>query len=285
MEKFLLELLDVLNDCRGKIDFSHCGTNVRNNWKVNPSDQICFELAFYKGERTIIKTIDKSMDLTGSCFTFFNIYKGYDVKFSKSTHHYINFELQEDALSKEKTRQLNKLSEFLEEGVRLEKEGEIEKLFFEMSSEFLMKKPYYNHRLFLLVQDLVLCVLQQYVSVMPKITHSSKNGHYTLVDDIKYYLGNNYSQKLQLPDIADFIGLTPRYADTLFKKHTGYTIIQYLTKIRIETSKKLLITCNKPITDISLDSGFESSAYFSTVFRKVVGTSPSIYRLNFSPYL
>lgn len=55
-------------------------------------------------------------------------------------------------------------------------------------------------------------------------------------------------------------------------------ITDFLTQCRIEEAKRLLRTTDQSVSDIAVESGFESFSYFSTVFKKVVGMTPVQYR-------
>ena len=63
-----------------------------------------------------------------------------------------------------------------------------------------------------------------------------------------------------------------------FKNKTGYSIMEYITKIRLETSKKILKETNLPIKEISNMIGYGDYAYFARVFRKEFGISPTHFR-------
>jgi AraC-like DNA-binding protein len=92
------------------------------------------------------------------------------------------------------------------------------------------------------------------------------------------FLYSNYNTKIRLESIGHMVNLNPRYLCTVFRQVTGRTINQYLTEIRIEKAKRLLLYTSLSITEIALETGFSSSQYFSNVFRRAEGIEPSIYR-------
>ncbi len=107
------------------------------------------------------------------------------------------------------------------------------------------------------------------------------------VDDAKHasvirktinYLNANYDEKITLEGAADKMYLSASYFSRLFKKEIGDTFNNYLNKIRVEESKKLL--CNKEIklSQIALMVGYEDQSYFTKVFKKHTGLSPLKYR-------
>lgn len=92
------------------------------------------------------------------------------------------------------------------------------------------------------------------------------------------YMQQHFREDLKLNDIASYVYLNPAYFSTLFKQATGSTFKEYLTRIRIEEARQMLITTNTPIVDIALNCGFTSQSYFSKVFKAQTGFSPKSFR-------
>lgn len=99
-----------------------------------------------------------------------------------------------------------------------------------------------------------------------------------LIERAKKYIHNHISQEISRNDIADYIGFTPEYLSTFFKKETGDTLIDFIKRERITFAKRLLKQTNLPISIISDNVGFDSFSYFSSVFRAQVGCTPREYR-------
>ena len=78
--------------------------------------------------------------------------------------------------------------------------------------------------------------------------------------------------------IASYIGLSPVYFHRLFKTYYGITPNDYLLNIRIDKAKNMLLFDNKSIDEIAYECGFNSSTYFSTVFKKKINESPYRFR-------
>ena len=82
-----------------------------------------------------------------------------------------------------------------------------------------------------------------------------------------------------ISQIAEQFGLSANYLSTIFKRKTGERFIDYLTRIRIEAAKKLLIqNASASVQDIALMTGYTSSRHFSTLFQKYTGKTPTVYR-------
>jgi len=88
----------------------------------------------------------------------------------------------------------------------------------------------------------------------------------------------DYSNDVTLSLIAEKYKINSSYFSKKFKELIGENFVDFLTNIRIEASKELLVKTDKPIKDISLEVGFKDSKYFSKVFAQHLGISPSVYR-------
>lgn len=92
------------------------------------------------------------------------------------------------------------------------------------------------------------------------------------------YIDEHYKEGIKLQEVAEYVGLTPTYLSTLFKKQVGKSLVEYLTHIRIQNAKQLLIDRNRNISDIADEVGFVDEKYFIKRFKKVTGLTPNEYR-------
>lgn len=100
-----------------------------------------------------------------------------------------------------------------------------------------------------------------------------------LVQSIKKHVSEAYwNDTLTVNDIAKGLSYTSAYVCTIFKKSTGITLNNYINMYRINTSKELLNDISLKISDIAEMVGFNSENYFSKVFKKIEGVTPSEYR-------
>ena len=107
------------------------------------------------------------------------------------------------------------------------------------------------------------------------------NGNeYVTVARLEKYIMENLGGDLSLDTLGNVIYLNPSYLSRFYKKIRGLTLSDYIKNCKIEKSKAMLLETNKKISDIAELLGFESSAYFSAVFRKAVGIPPAEYRNN-----
>ena len=83
-----------------------------------------------------------------------------------------------------------------------------------------------------------------------------------------------------MKDICSALGRTKSAICPAFKQKYGITVVDYLTELRIDESKKLLLETDMTVSEIADETGFSDTSYFSKVFLKTVGVSPSCYRRN-----
>jgi AraC-like DNA-binding protein/ligand-binding sensor protein len=94
------------------------------------------------------------------------------------------------------------------------------------------------------------------------------------------YVNKNYMNNITLNSISENLYLNASYFSTLFRKETGVNFSDYLNKVRIEESKKLLKDGRYSILQISMEVGFEDQSYYSKVFKKFTGLTPKEYKDN-----
>lgn len=99
-----------------------------------------------------------------------------------------------------------------------------------------------------------------------------------IIKEAKLYIEQNYQKDILLDDVAKMLHLSSYYFSKQFKKRTGYNFIEYLTYVRIEKAKSLLLNSLKSIKEICLEVGYSDANYFSRTFKKNVGVSPTEYR-------
>lgn len=101
----------------------------------------------------------------------------------------------------------------------------------------------------------------------------------SVINKAQNYIEANYtSSDISLNSIAEHIYLNPAYFSKLYKKETGETYMEFLTRLRIEKAKSFLRETNIRTSDIGIAVGYPNSQYFTTLFKKVTGKTPVEYR-------
>lgn len=94
---------------------------------------------------------------------------------------------------------------------------------------------------------------------------------------IEYILSES-NNDISLKTIAAEFNVSPAYLGQLFKSQTGKFFNDFLTSVRLEYSKKLIVETDMKVSDIAIQAGFSSQTYFNRLFKRVHGTSPREYR-------
>src|SRR5580692_7298940 len=92
------------------------------------------------------------------------------------------------------------------------------------------------------------------------------------------YLGACYRERVTLDNAASHACLSPFHFQRLFAQAFGETPHEFVTRLRMEHAKKLLLAGNHNVTDICFDAGYESLGSFSTRFHSLTGLSPAAFR-------
>lgn len=98
------------------------------------------------------------------------------------------------------------------------------------------------------------------------------------VSCVKFFLDEHYSEKLSLESVASHFFIDKNYLARLFKEQYGVTLVTYLQQVRITHAKRMLRFTDKSIEEIGLECGIGELNYFSRVFKKLEGVSPSKFR-------
>jgi YesN/AraC family two-component response regulator len=108
--------------------------------------------------------------------------------------------------------------------------------------------------------------------------HSGGAGLGNVMEEIIAFLKEHYFEDLSLVDVATRFHFDPTYFSKLFKAFNKESFIEYMTRLRIEKACDLLSNSNMKIHEIAELVGYENQRYFSQVFKKVTGYTPSDYR-------
>ncbi len=126
---------------------------------------------------------------------------------------------------------------------------------------------------------------EKVTKVMDVVTHiadmieSKRDDHNSkLVERVKKYIMARYNEDIQLNSIAESVCLSKNYVSQLFKQKMSMSIIEYIHRIRITKAKELMETTDLKIYEISDAIGYSDQHYFSSVFKRFTGLSPSEYK-------
>ena len=101
------------------------------------------------------------------------------------------------------------------------------------------------------------------------------------INGLTRYLQEHLAEEVSLSVLAEQFHLNPQYISQLFKSEIGVGFLTYLTNIRMEKAKKLLLSTSLSIAEVAEQSGYGDYRVFTKVFKKTEGSTPSQYRRDF----
>lgn len=96
--------------------------------------------------------------------------------------------------------------------------------------------------------------------------------------EISQWIRINIDRRLTVKEIAQHFNYNPNYLSWLFKSKTGYSLIKYIHKLKIDMAKEMLLTTNKTAVHISIELGFSDSKHFLKLFKQMTDMTPSQYK-------
>lgn len=107
----------------------------------------------------------------------------------------------------------------------------------------------------------------------------ANNKYDTIVNEVYKYVDDNYAMEdLSLNQIASVVNFSPSHLSMVFSQETGITLIKYITDVRMNKAKELLKCTSKRSSEISTLVGYQDPHYFSYLFKKTQGITPTDYR-------
>ena len=127
----------------------------------------------------------------------------------------------------------------------------------------------------------LLTIFAEHLAILSnQILIQRDNAEPPMITKAKEFIGEHHAEDLSLPQVARFANASPFYFCKLFKRTTGLTFTNFLSRVRIESSKKLLMNPQLRVNEVAYEVGFQSLTHFNRVFQKLLGQSPTEYRLN-----
>ena len=99
-----------------------------------------------------------------------------------------------------------------------------------------------------------------------------------VIDRAIHYMHDNLQRKLNVQDIAHYLHLSPSHFSSIFHKRTGFPPIDYFTRLKVQKACEYLDLHGMKINQICPLIGYEDPLYFSRVFTKIMGMSPSRFK-------
>ncbi|MDN3015751.1 response regulator [Paenibacillus sp. BSR1-1] len=98
------------------------------------------------------------------------------------------------------------------------------------------------------------------------------------IERVLHYIEKTPLDQITLKDAAESVHMNPSYLSQLFKQQLNKKFVDYITELRIEESKRLLLNTSLRMSEIAERVGYSDLAYFSNNFKRIIGYSPSEFR-------
>ncbi|MDR1692041.1 MAG: AraC family transcriptional regulator, partial [Oscillospiraceae bacterium] len=100
----------------------------------------------------------------------------------------------------------------------------------------------------------------------------------TVVARVKRYTEKHFTENISRDDIARAVMLSSDYVSKLFRSETGCYLKDYINELRIKRAKELIAEGRLNISEVAIEIGFDNFSYFSTLFKRIAGVTPSEYK-------
>jgi AraC-like DNA-binding protein/ligand-binding sensor protein len=128
------------------------------------------------------------------------------------------------------------------------------------------------------VIKLLVIFAEQVAGLSNQLIVERENAEPPAITRAKAFINENYTEDLSLEQVAKAANMSSFYFCKMFKKYTGVNFTEYLSRVRIERARNLLLNPNLRISEIAYEVGFQSLTHFNRVFKKVLGQSPTDFR-------
>jgi AraC-like DNA-binding protein len=131
-------------------------------------------------------------------------------------------------------------------------------------------------------QTMLMDGLYQLIPYMDKSSNNSPKVkvpyHRHIIEQIKHHLDQQYAAEISLPELAGMVHYSPCHLNLLFREQVGMPVRQYVLKKRLAEAEHLLKTTDLEIKQIAYNVGFKDPLYFSRLYHRLYGNSPSVNR-------
>ena len=125
----------------------------------------------------------------------------------------------------------------------------------------------------------LLSIFAQHLSMLSnQLVVQQVNAEPPMIARAKEYIQEHQTEDLSLGQVAKAVNTSTFYFCKMFKKVTGINFTDYVSRVRIERARNLLLNPNLRVSEIAFEVGFQSLTHFNRVFKKILGQSPTDYR-------
>jgi AraC-like DNA-binding protein len=149
---------------------------------------------------------------------------------------------------------------------------QVEDIFGKLIQSWNTKLPGYEFVAKTLLQQLIIAIAQN--------TKKQSQNHSTSlkVEKIINYMHQKINEKVNLNELSDLVQLSPAYLSRSFKEITGYSMIEFFNKMKMDKAKELMLEGDIKIKEVAQTLGYTDEFYFSRIFKRMAGISPSEFQ-------
>ncbi len=157
------------------------------------------------------------------------------------------------------------------------RDPKIKDFFNRIIAEAEEKKPAFDLAIRAAICELLVYLYRNHMASAPDDSSAGKHEFENIKPAIKY-LTENYNTDISYVNLAQICNISPHYFCKQFKRLTGKSVISYINELRISQSKFLMRNTKYSITEIAFTVGYNDANYYSRIFKKVTGISPTQFR-------
>lgn len=153
-----------------------------------------------------------------------------------------------------------------------------------IADAFLVIVEYYEKQIFGYEMEIKAKLFQLFSIFFQKhIIKINENDNYIeqkseKIKSILEYVAKYYKSNITVTEVANYLDYSENHFCRFFKSQTGSTFVDYLNSFRLNAAQNLLLTTNKSVTQIALESGYNNLSYFIRIFKKMYSCTPYQFR-------
>ncbi|MDR1668891.1 MAG: family 43 glycosylhydrolase [Oscillospiraceae bacterium] len=156
----------------------------------------------------------------------------------------------------------------------------VEILLLKMLDEFLSRNVYFEVSITNKIVDLTLCLARKHKAESEAQYKNlvKRKGHVERLNECLTFIDRRCNENLTLEITADFSGFSKFHFARWFREYSGFTFHEFLTKSRVDKAEAMLLSTSRPVSEIALEAGFQSTSTFNRAFKKLKECTPQEYR-------
>ncbi|WP_165000872.1 AraC family transcriptional regulator [Xylanivirga thermophila] len=169
--------------------------------------------------------------------------------------------------------------------ISMESRLDVENAMESMLKEYKNRSRYYDHVIKAeLLKLLAIMAREYYTSCANTESGQIIEKYRDNINDVIEYINQNFTKDIKLDDVCKLSAMSKSYFCYIFKNLTSKTFTEYLIDLRINEATDELVNTDLPITEICFKVGFNDVTHFCRTFKKIVGSTPGMYRRSSTIY-